>query len=77
MVKFLENSMVTQEVFSYDDIAILMKHPVVKALLSKLILINKECTKDGFWDETLFNKDEEILIAHSVSLNRVKVWSKW
>ena len=85
VVKFLEESMVTQEKFKVEELEQLMKHPIVKPLLSKLIiLVNGQ-------DIALFNSNLELvlfenrdkrfeptdscIIAHSSHMHERKIWS--
>ncbi len=85
VVKFLEESMVTQEKFTVEELEQLMQHPVVKPLLSRLIiLINGQ-------DIALFNSNLELVlfenrdkrfkptdscvIAHSSHMYERKTWS--
>ena len=85
IIKFLEESMLNQEAFSYEDIEMLMQHPVVKALLSKLVLLNEKSS--GFWKESGLvdvegnsievEKSTNFKIAHPVHLHRQKVWSAY
>jgi len=85
IIKFLEASMLSQELFSFEEVAMLMQHPVVKALLSKLVL--QSADKSGFWKEDCLvdiegnrvesTEADTFMIAHPVHLNKQKVWSDY
>jgi hypothetical protein len=78
--KSLELAMVQGDIFSSDEIGMLMEHPVVKPMLSKLVL-----KSDGFLgyfeDGQLINTSgkkrkpgKEIIIAHAIDLYESKEW---
>ena len=90
IVKFLEESMVTQEPFTIEEIEHLMEHPVVKALLSKVFFFVNEkelatIGSDGFSlalfgaeasDSEQFDANDTCVIAHPVHLYKSKKWSE-
>lgn len=80
----LENAMVREDAFTIDEITGIMEHPVVKAMLSTLVLFNKAKQLSGFWDEgglrdTSGNRiplgdDDLLIIAHPVHLYDTAQW---
>lgn len=82
--KFLEEAMVKEDIFYVKDIKNLMLHPVVKPLLSKLVLFFKEKNKAGFWkenslidiygDKILVQENDYCVIAHPTHLYDLTEW---
>ncbi len=82
--KSLENAMLNGDQFTVIEIAKLMTHPVVKAMLSKLVLFHPESGQAGYWVnqrvEDLENKPlsltevDKLIIAHPVHLYRSVSW---
>jgi len=85
IIKFLEEAMLSQEAFSQDEIELLMQHPLVKPLLSKLVLHNGEISgfvrEDGLYDihnrQIVLPKEMHLSIAHAVHLYKEKSWSSY
>jgi hypothetical protein len=85
IVKFLEEAMLTQEAFTQEEVEMLMQHPLVKPLLSKLVLHSEG--KSGFFREGgLFDSEENTIelnenatlsIAHAVHLYHEKSWANY
>ncbi|XMO86217.1 DUF4132 domain-containing protein [Algibacter sp. AS12] len=80
----LENAMLREEVFSKEELKNILIHPVVKAMLTKLLLFNKTQNIFGFYtDDALVDNDgkrlpikqkDEIIIAHPSHLYQGVVW---
>lgn len=80
----LENSMLRRDEYSVHELEQIMAHPIVRAMMSKLVLVNSTDQNTGFWTEkgliTIagkivdFNKDDRFLIAHSVHLFQNVEW---
>ena len=81
----LENAMLREEAFTAKELIKIMEHPVVKAMLSKLVLFNKEKNTASFWKEnrlrSLDGKTQKItakdkfVIAHPSHLYQSKTWN--
>jgi len=79
----LENAMVNGDVFTQKEVFTLMQHPVVKPMLSKLVL--KSGPNLGFikgeqlqnFDGDKFDLEEEVIIAHCYDLNNQNQWSNY
>lgn len=80
----LENAMLREDEFTADEINNIMEHPVVKAMLSKLVLFNKTKNTVGFWKENqLIHLDgktkkststDRFVIAHPSHLYQSTTW---
>ncbi len=80
----LENAMLRRDSFSMHELSKIMEHPIVKAMLSKLVLINLKNNDSGFWkDGQIINldgkaikikEDDAFVIAHSVHLYDAVQW---
>lgn len=83
----LENAMIREDSFSPEELDKIMKHPVVKAMLSKLVLFNPETKASGFYKtgilvdaegkEHELNKDDELVIAHPSQLYDALQWDAY
>ena len=80
----LEQAMLSQTLFTAAELAKILEHPVVKAMLSKLVLFNPETQASGFWqDGKLLNAEgtltplkaaDKLLIAHPSHLFYAVQW---
>ncbi|MBW2960578.1 DUF4132 domain-containing protein [Mesonia aestuariivivens] len=80
----LENAMVNEDQFTAAEIHKLMLHPIVKAMLSKLVMFSPEKEISGFYSEgTLTNvsgkihtltAEDTLVIAHSSHLYQTVEW---
>ena len=80
----LEQAMLSQTLFSVAELNRIMEHPVVKAMLSKLVLFNPENQASGFWQDgkllnaegtlTPLKADDKLLIAHPSHLFYAVQW---
>ena len=80
----LEQAMLSQTLFTVAELHRIMEHPVVKALLSKLVLFNPETQASGFWQDgkllsaegilTPLKADDKLLIAHPSHLFYAVQW---
>ena len=80
----LEQAMLSQTLFTAAELAKILEHPVVKAMLSKLVLFNPETQASGFWqDGKLLSADgtltplkatDKLLIAHPSHLFYAVQW---
>ena len=80
----LEQAMFSQTLFTAAELAKILEHPVVKAMLSKLVLFNPETQASGFWqDGKLLNAEgtltplkaaDKLLIAHPSHLFYAVQW---
>ncbi|MBB1489855.1 DUF4132 domain-containing protein, partial [Oceanospirillum sp. D5] len=59
----LENAMLREEVFSKEELKNILIHPVVKAMLNKLVLYNKTKNTFGFYKEGGLEDSEGKLIS--------------
>ncbi len=83
----LEQAMVRQDGFSADELEKIMLHPVVKAMLGKLVLYTPAKERFGFWEQgklrdaegTLYEvqSDDVLLIAHPAHLYRSVEWDRY
>ncbi|SEW51898.1 DUF4132 domain-containing protein [Chitinophaga arvensicola] len=83
--KSLEDAMVRGDSFLYTELANLFGHPVIARHLEKLVFVAGE--KHGFYHdgtlhapgdrEFVLNADDQIFVAHSSDLYRLKVWSDY
>mgnify|MGYP001028384702 CR=1 FL=1 len=81
--KSLEEAMVNGDVFSLNEITILMGHPVVAPMLQKLVLKSGEAL--GFWQEGALVSpsgnstapSEALQIAHCTDLYASQQWSSY
>ena len=80
----LEQAMLSQTLFTAAELAKILEHPVVKAMLSKLVLFNPETQASGFWQDgkllsaegtlTLLKAADKLLIAHPSHLFYAVQW---
>ncbi|TBN06691.1 DUF4132 domain-containing protein [Hyunsoonleella flava] len=80
----LENAMLREEVFSKEELKNILIHPVVKAMLNKLVLYNKTKNTFGFYKEggledsegklISIAEDDAVVIAHPSHLYENVVW---
>jgi len=80
----LEQAMLSQTLFTAAELAKILEHPVVKAMLSKLVLFNPETQASGFWQEgkllsaegtlTPLKATDKLLIAHPSHLFYAVQW---
>ena len=80
----LEQAMLSQTLFTAAELAKILEHPVVKAMLSKLVLFNPETQASGFWQDgkllsaegtlTPLKADDKLLIAHPSHLFYAVQW---
>ena len=80
----LEQAMLSQTLFTVAELHRIMEHPVVRAMLSKLVLFNPETQASGFWQEgklisaegilTPLKADDKLLIAHPSHLFYAVQW---
>ena len=80
----LEQAMLSQTLFTAAELAKILEHPVVKAMLSKLVLFNPETQASGFWQDgkllsaegtlTLLKGTDKLLIAHPSHLFYAVQW---
>ena len=83
----LENAMINEDIFSAKELEYIMQHPVVKPMLSKIVLIDIDQTVSGFWHEGKLidaeNKthdlkhEQQLLIVHPSHLFKIKQWSHY
>ena len=80
----LEQAMLSQTLFTAAELAKILEHPVVKAMLSKLVLFNPETQASGFWQDgkllgaegslTPLKETDKLLIAHPSHLFYAVQW---
>ena len=80
----LEQAMLSQTLFTAAELSKILEHPVVKAMLSKLILFNPETQTSGFWQDgkllsaegtlTPLKAADKLLIAHPSHLFYAVQW---
>ena len=80
----LEQAMLSQTLFTAAELAKILEHPVVKAMLSKLVLFNPDTQASGFWqDGKLLSAEgtliplkgtDKLLIAHPSHLFYAVQW---
>ena len=80
----LEQAMLSQTLFTAAELAKILEHPVVKAMLSKLVLFNPETQVSGFWQDgkllsaegtlTPLKAADKLLIAHPSHLFYAVQW---
>ena len=80
----LEQAMLSQTLFTAAELAKILEHPVVKAMLSKLVLFNPETQASGFWQDgkllsaegtlTPLKAADKLLIAHPSHLFYAVQW---
>ena len=80
----LEQAMLSQTLFTVAELHRIMEHPVVRAMLSKLVLFNPETQASGFWqdghllnaegDKVTLKADDKFLIAHPSHLFYAVQW---
>ncbi|MFD2966347.1 DUF4132 domain-containing protein [Sphingobacterium bambusae] len=80
----LENSMLRRDSYSMSELRQIMEHPIVKAMLSKLVLYIPDNQQAGFWSEeglldssgnvVPVKETDRILIAHPVHLYNSVQW---
>jgi len=83
--KSLEEAMLKEDGFTQNELSIIMTHPVVKAMLGKLVLLNKVSGASGFWKtngiyDLTGNKIEStekdlFVIAHVAHLQKHNMWA--
>ena len=80
----LEQAMLSQTLFTVAELHRIMEHPVVRAMLSKLVLFNPETQASGFWqdgyllnaegEKVALKADDKLLIAHPSHLFYAVQW---
>ena len=80
----LEQAMLSQTLFTAAELGKILEHPVVKAMLSKLVLFNPETQASGFWQDgkllsaegtlTPLKATDKLLIAHPSHLFYAVQW---
>jgi len=80
----LEQAMLSQTLFTAAELAKILEHPVVKAMLSKLVLFNPDTQASGFWQDgkllsaegtlTPLKATDKLLIAHPIHLFYAVQW---
>jgi hypothetical protein len=80
----LENAMIKQDGFRFAEIHKIMQHPVVKAMLGKLVLFDKKTEKSGFWKDGQIQdiegntipcaENDTLIIAHPSHLYHTVQW---
>ena len=80
----LEQAMLSQTLFTAAELSKILEHPVVKAMLSKLVLFNPETQASGFWQDgkllsaegtlTPLKATDKLLIAHPSHLFYAVQW---
>ena len=80
----LEQAMLSQTLFTAAELAKILEHPVVKAMLSKLVLFNPDTQASGFWQDgkllsaegtlTPLKTADKLLIAHPSHLFYAVQW---
>jgi hypothetical protein len=80
----LENAMIKQDVFRFSEIVAIMQHPVVKAMLSKLVLWHTQSNKAGFYTDGQWidldgkiiacTENDTLRIAHPFDLYQSVQW---
>ena len=80
----LEQAMLSQTLFTAAELSKILEHPVVKAMLSKLVLFNPETQASGFWQDgkllsaegtlTPLKAADKLLIAHPSHLFYAVQW---
>ena len=80
----LEQAMLSQTLFTAAELAKILEHPVVKAMLSKLVLFNPDTQASGFWQDgkllsaegtlTPLKATDKLLIAHPSHLFYAVQW---
>ncbi len=80
----LEMAMINEDVFNKVELENIMKHPIVRPMLCKLVLFNKTTEYTGFWnDGNLVDSEnkvqgvsdnDEIIIAHPTHLYQAVQW---
>ena len=80
----LEQAMLSQTLFTVAELHRIMEHPVVRVMLSKLVLFNPETQASGFWQEgklisaegekVTLKADDKLLIAHPSHLFYAVQW---
>lgn len=80
----LENAMVNEDQFTASEIDKMMQHPIVKVMLSKLVLINPETKLSGFYNNgsltdttgksQKLTADTILCIAHTSQLYKAVQW---
>jgi len=80
----LEQAMLSQTLFTAAELGKILEHPVVKAMLSKLVLFNPENQASGFWQDgkllsaegtlTPLKATDKLLIAHPSHLFYAVQW---
>ena len=80
----LEQAMLSQTLFTAAELGKILEHPVVKAMLSKLVPFNPETQASGFWQDgkllsaegtlTPLKATDKLLIAHPSHLFYAVQW---
>ena len=80
----LEQAMLSQTLFTAAELGKILEHPVVKAMLSKLVLFNPDTQASGFWQDgkllsaegtlTPLKGTDKLLIAHPSHLFYAVQW---
>ena len=80
----LEQAMLSQTLFTAAELGKILEHPVVKAMLSKLVLFNPDTQASGFWQDgkllsaegtlTPLKAADKLLIAHPSHLFYAVQW---
>ncbi len=80
----LENAMLRRDEFSVEELGKIMAHPVVHAMLGKLVLIDRHAGISGFWKDgqllgvdgnlQSLHSEQRFLIAHPAHLYEAVQW---
>ncbi|QCE41810.1 DUF4132 domain-containing protein [Psychroserpens sp. NJDZ02] len=83
----LENAMVNEDEFTAQEIHNMMQHPIVKVMLSKLVMFVPEKEISGFYNEGILTdatgkkhqlaEDDVLLIAHASHLYKAVEWDMY
>ncbi len=83
----LENAMIREDAFDAIEIEKIMRHPVVKAMLGKLVLINPNTNVSGFYREGILvgtdgkqhtlQATDHLVIAHASHLYEAVQWDSY
>lgn len=83
----LENAMLREDVFKRFEIDKIMQHPIVNAMLTKIVLFNQTQQTSGFYQDGALidgagnkhsiNEEDKLLIAHSAHLQALGLWSEY
>lgn len=83
----LENAMIREDVFRPQELEDIMRHPVVKAMLGKLVLFNPATKASGFYKagvlvnaegkQHALSPEDELVIAHPSQLYEAVQWDTY